>query len=432
MATWRPRWPLVIVLAGVLALGCTAAPAPSPGAGKPIRPAARTNRASAGLGATPGAGASAPALGLPGEARVTPAPAGTALPSGPSGLEGGSVAPTATPTPTPRPSPTPRPTPTVGPDGGRTLAGTLESGVIDGPWDLARFQGPEGLAVDASGTVYVADTAAGMLRRVSASGDTLPLAGGGGFGLNDGIALSAGPNTGGASFQGPVGLAVAPDGALLVADTGNHAVRRVQGGRVTTLAGTGSPGWLDGAGRDAQLNGPRGLAVAADGTIFVADTDNHRLRVITPEGGVSTLAGTGSAALLDGEASAAAFNEPVSLVMEASGTLLVLDRGNKAIRRVTRDGAVTTVAGGVLNAQVDGVGSAAGFRAPSAIVEEAPGTFLVADLIPPAVRRLTADGQVTTVKTGPEVVAFASGGGRCYVILLNEPRVRVYELPLGP
>jgi hypothetical protein len=297
---------------------------------------------------------------------------------------------------------------------------------------VARFQAPEGLTVDASGTVYVADTGAGMLRRVTPAGDTTPLAGGGGFGLNDGIALSGGPNTGGASFQGPVGLAVAPDGALIVADTGNHAVRRVKDGRVTTLAGTGKAGWLDGTGKDAQLNAPRGLAVAADGTIFVADTENHRLRVIAPGGAVSTLAGASAAAFVDGEASAAAFNEPVGVVLEASGSVIVLDRGNKAIRRVTREGVVTTVAGGVLNVQVDGVGSAAGFRAPSAIAQEASGTFLVTDLVPPAIRRVTADGLVTTLKAGPEVIALAVGGGRCYAILLNEPRVRLYELPLKP
>jgi sugar lactone lactonase YvrE len=206
----------------------------------------------------------------------------------------------------------------------------------------------------------------------------------------------------------------------------------VKDGKVTTLAGTGQPGWLDGEGKLAQLSGPQGRAVAADGTIYVADTGNHRLRVISPAGIVSTLAGASEPALVDGEASAAAFSEPVALVVEASGSLLVLDRGNKAIRRVTLGGLVSTLAGGVQTVQVDGVGTAAGFRSPSAFAVEPSGALLVSDLVPPALRRVTPDGQVTTLKTGPEAIAIAVTGSRCYVILLNEPRVRVYDLPLKP
>src|SRR5690606_8083824 len=154
-----------------------------------------------------------------------------------------------------------------------------------------------------------------------------------------------------ARFHTPSGLARGMDGTVYVADTGNHAIRRIGvDGQVTTLAG-GERGFVDGPAAQARFDAPMGVAVDAAGNVYVADTWNDRIRVIGVDGNVRTLAGDAGPAHVDGFAGVARFDTPVALEWDGHGALLVADFYNNAIRRVRMDGQVDTVvgAGSVIN-----------------------------------------------------------------------------------
>ena len=215
------------------------------------------------------------------------------------------------------------------------LAGDGLEGSVDGAAAASRFSDPFGTAVDAVGNVYVAD--GNRIRRVSRDGLVTTFAGAG-AGFADGPAASA-------AFDTPSALAIDRLGNLYVADTGNNAVRKVApDGSVTTLAGGGEAGYLDGAGRAARFDGPVGVAVGRDGTVWVADTYNDRIRRIGRDGMVTTVAGSGAPGSLDGLGAAAAFDTPSALAVDKHGVLFVADTGNDAIRRIDQDGTVSTLA----------------------------------------------------------------------------------------
>ena len=226
------------------------------------------------------------------------------------------------------------------------FAGTSQlAGRADGPALQASFDAPEGVAVatDASGAVivYVADTGNHTVRMIR-NGQVSTLAGTpGAAGDADGPALD------GASFRAPAGVAVAGNGDVLVADTGNHLVRKIRDGLVSTLAGiAGRAGAADGYADEATFSAPRGLAAAGDGAvIYVADTGNHTVRVIE-DGKVRTLAGSpGQAGAVDGAGAAARLNGPAAIALDRLGNLLVAETGGSTIRQVTPDGAATLVIG---------------------------------------------------------------------------------------
>jgi sugar lactone lactonase YvrE len=217
------------------------------------------------------------------------------------------------------------------------LAGTGEDGVRDGAAAQSRFSDPFGVAVDAQGAVYVADGGnSNRIRRIDRNGVVSTFAGGR-EGFADGIGSAA-------AFHTPSALALDRFGNLYVADTGNHAIRRIApDGSVTTLAGDGQPGNADGQGRAARFNAPVGLAVDRQGNVYVADTYNDRIRRITPEGLVSTLAGGARPGDADGAAMDAAFDTPTAIAVSKEGILFVADTGNNAIRRIGVDGVVSTL-----------------------------------------------------------------------------------------
>ena len=166
------------------------------------------------------------------------------------------------------------------------LAGDGVQGTIDGTAERARFSEPFGIVAAPDGTIFVADSGhAHRIRRISADG-TVSTVAGGTSGFTDGAGA-------GAAFSTPSGLALGADGTLYLADTGNHAIRRIPAGQVSTLAGDGIPGYTDGAAHQARFNGPIGIAVAPDGRIVIADTYNDRIRVIDAGGTVTTLADQG-------------------------------------------------------------------------------------------------------------------------------------------
>ena len=227
-----------------------------------------------------------------------------------------------------------------------TVAGSGSPGHADGFASGCAFVDPFGMAVSPDGTVYISDAGdTNAIRRMKPDGTVDTLAGG-----QEGRADGTGPS---AMFNTPSAIALAPDGSLVVADTQNHSIRRVTpDGIVTTVAGTGEPGRVDGPAGLARFDGPTGVAVSSTGTIVVADTYNDAVRLISPEGSVSTLAGGGGPGLVDGVGADARFNSPAGVAIDSDGIIFVADTGNDALRRIDRDGRVTTL---VLGAPTSGL-----------------------------------------------------------------------------
>jgi sugar lactone lactonase YvrE len=218
------------------------------------------------------------------------------------------------------------------------LAGTGVPGVRDGVAPAAQFSEPFGVAVAQDGSVFVSDAGdAHRVRRISPTGIVTTIAGGT-RGFEDGTARSA-------RFDTPSAIALAPDGALIVTDTANNAIRRIAlDGVTTTLAGSGEPGHRDGVGHEAQFNGPIGVAVDRIGRVIVADTYNDRIRMIA-NGNVTTVAGSNSPGLVDAFGTEARFDTPCGVAFDKDGNIVVADSGNGAIRRIDANGYVATISG---------------------------------------------------------------------------------------
>lgn len=284
-----------------------------------------------------------------GESAVPVLPAATRAPVSSAGAGGASPSPRASTTPSSSggsggsggsaPAPTPTPTPPV-----LTIAGSAASGFVDGLGTAARFDMPSGVAVDAAGTVYVADRL-------------------------------------------------------------NHRIRQVDpDGRVTTLAGTGVPGYADGPGETAQFDEPVALAVDAQGTLYVADSWNHRVRAIVRDGAghatVSTVAGGATAGARDGDATSAQLDHPVAITTGGAGELFVVDSYAQTVRRIrlTPTVAVSTLAGSPYAFDhLDGTGADARFLLPVAIAHASDGNLYVVEEDACYLRRITPSGEVTTL-----------------------------------
>ena len=202
------------------------------------------------------------------------------------------------------------------------------------PLDLSD---PFGVAVGPDGSIYMTDAGEhNRIQRIAPDGNVTTIAGGiEGFG--DGV-------EGKAQFNSPSGIAVAPNGDLIVADTGNHCIRRVPlHGETATVAGNGKAGYADGPARQAQFNGPIGVAVDPSGNIYVADSYNDRIRMITPDGQVSTVAGKGAPGFADGDRNTALFDTPSGIIVANDNSLIVANTGNDRLRRITPDGNVATL-----------------------------------------------------------------------------------------
>nr|MDQ5839002.1 hypothetical protein [Acidobacteriota bacterium] len=201
-----------------------------------------------------------------------------------------------------------------------------------------RFDDPFGLTVAPDGNVYLTDAGqSNRIRKITTRGEVSTLAGGG-EGFADGAGAAA-------SFNTPSALASDGEGNLYVADTGNNRIRRVTpDGHVTTLAGDGSAGFRDGPAAQAEFDAPVGVAVDKGGNVYVADTYNDRIRVLTKEGEVKTVAGAGSPGYADGDAlMSALFDTPCAVVVSDAGEVFVADTGNNRLRKITKDGQVTTL-----------------------------------------------------------------------------------------
>ena len=283
-----------------------------------------------------------------------------------------------------------------------TLAGRSLS--KDGIGAEANFDSPASVAVDASGNVFVADSTNSIIRKISPLGAVSTIAGSGNIGTADGIGTAA-------SFDRPNGVAVDGSGNLYVSDTYNHKIRKITpAGVVTTFAGSGSLGSVDGAGATARFGQPRGLAVDGSGNIYVSDTYNHMIRKITPAGVVITLAGSGASGSLDGSGPTARFFNPCGLTVDASGNVYVADSSNHKIRKITPAGVVTTFAGSGNVGSLDGSGPAASFNSPQQLAMDVSGNVFVADTRNRRIRKISPWGEVTTV-AGSSTLGSADGFG---------------------
>lgn len=215
---------------------------------------------------------------------------------------------------------------------------TNANGTADGIGTAARFNIPADITLNTDGSLYVSDRGTSLIRAIDGNASVTTYAGGGPTNA-DGIGTTAG-------FSGPVGIDNNTNGEIYVVDSQSHVIRKiVAGADVTTFAGdTSTSGFIDGNLTDARFSTPTGLAIATDGTIYIADRGNHAIRKIS-NGMVTTLAGNGSAGFTDGQGASASFNLPYSIDVDSEGNIYVADQGNRAIRKITPNGAVTTIAG---------------------------------------------------------------------------------------
>lgn len=259
-----------------------------------------------------------------------------------------------------------------------TVAGAAgRKGSTDGVGSAARFYHPVGVAVDAGGTLYLTDADNHTIRKITSAGDVSTVAGTpGSKGSADGPGATA-------RFNLPSGVAVDATGTLYVADTFNHTIRKITpAGVVTTWAGVaGHKGSTDGPGAVARFYHPAAVAIDAQGALYVADNGNQTIRKITPAGMVTTLAGTaGRSGSADGEGASARFHFPVGVAVDARGNVYVADYLNATIRQITATGRVSTLAGTVLHSgHSDGPGPEARFDGPASIAVDADGTLYVTD-----------------------------------------------------
>lgn len=270
-----------------------------------------------------------------------------------------------------------------------TFAGNSNAGLSNGQGSAASFSNPRGVALDSSGNVYVADRDNNCIRKISPSGIVTTLAGNGSYGYADGTGSAA-------SFDQPTGVAVDSNGNVYVADSYNMRIRKISPtGMVTTLAGSGKAAYIDGIGTAASFVNPYGVSVDRYGNVFVADSDDNRIRKISPTGMVTTLAGSGNAAYSDGIGIAASFNGPRGLKVDTSGNVYVADTWNSRIRKISPSGVVTTIAGSGNVAYTDGIGTAASFSGPASVDIDSSGSIYVADFYNYRIRKISRGGGYT-------------------------------------
>ena len=283
-----------------------------------------------------------------------------------------------------------------------TIAGTGTEGFSGdgGPAVLAQLRLPSDVAVDRDGNLYIADLHNQRVRKVTPAGIISTVAGFGWGRWPTDLKRSA-PET---RLVHPRGVAVDVDGNLYIAESGNHQIRKVTPqGAISTVAGTGKPGFSGDGGPalSAQLSGPGKLAFDADGNLYIVDGSNLRVRKVTPQGIITTVAGNGERGSGgDGRLAVAAPLSPAGLAVDADGNLYIADTGNNRIRKANSEGIITTVAGiGGRRVGFSGDGgpaTAAQLSLPSGLAVDSSGNLYIADTDNDRIRRVTTDGVIST------------------------------------
>ncbi|OGL44026.1 MAG: hypothetical protein A2W05_06085 [Candidatus Schekmanbacteria bacterium RBG_16_38_10] len=293
-----------------------------------------------------------------------------------------------------------------------SIGGKGEPGLSDDEGSNARFNVPIRLACDKDGNIIVADIFNNCIRKISPKGFVSTIAGTKEGGYIDGELSKA-------KFGAPHGVGVDSKGNIFVADLGSSTIRKISTDKtVTTFAGSGKSGFKDGKGKEAELSFPHAIAIDSKDNLFIADISNHRIRKITPDGTVSTYAGSGEKGFSNGDVKNAKFNMPIDVTVDKEGNLYVADIGNQRIRKITAKGEVTTLAGNGEKGYADGKGENASFNGPHGIAVDRKGNIIVAELYNFVVRTITPDGNVSTLcgnrKQGDTV-------GTCAEAQFNQP-----------
>jgi sugar lactone lactonase YvrE len=293
-----------------------------------------------------------------------------------------------------------------------TVAGNGTSGFSgdSGPATSAQLNYPNGVAVDATGDLYIADTDNQVIRKVS-NGVITTVAG---TALSGGLSGDGGPATS-AQLNNPNGVAMDAAGNLYIADAGNNRVRKVSNGVIATVAGNGAPGFGgdNGPATSAQLSDPEGVAVDARGNLYIADTGNNCIRMVS-DGVIVTLAGNGTAGFSgdNGPATGAALNYPNSVAVDADGSLYITDSDNDCVRKVS-NGVIATVAGNGLDgfSGDNGPATSAAMSAPSGVATDAAHNLYVGDAFNNRIRVLIPSGAFCSASVAPLALFPASSGG---------------------
>jgi uncharacterized protein (TIGR03437 family) len=303
-----------------------------------------------------------------------------------------------------------------------TVAGNggLSSSGDSGPATSAQLNTPLGVALDGAGNLYIADSQNNTVRRVSAGGTMSTFAGNSVPGNSgDGGAPTA------AQLNGPQGVAVDGAGSLYIADTLNHKVRKVSGGVISTFAGSGTAGFSGdgGAATAATLNEPFSVALDAAGNVYIAEFGNSRVRKVDTKGIITTVAGNGISGYGGdgGQATSALLNGPQSVAVDASGNIYIADTANNRVRQVTPGGGIGTIGGnGLAGFAADGVQAVSTqVGNPTGLAVDAVGNVYVADGNA-RVRKIYPSGIITTI-AGTGVRGYSGDGGAATSALLNAP-----------
>ena len=268
-----------------------------------------------------------------------------------------------------------------------TFAGNNTTATVDGNGTAASFNNLTAIALAPSGDLYAAEFIGNRIRRITPAADVTTFVGTGAGGSVDGNAASA-------TFTGPIAMTLDGAGNIYLAELNTALIRKITpSGDVSTLAGSGGFGFANGTGAAASFARPYGIAADAAGNLFVADSDNNRIRKVTPAGVVTTFAGSGAAGAADGAAASASFQRPGGVAFDTAGNLYVADTGNSILRKITPQGVVSTVAGqaGAMGSQ-NGIGAAARFSEPSGVAVGTDGTIYVADTLGNRIRKVAPVG----------------------------------------
>jgi mucin-19 len=304
----------------------------------------------------------------------------------------------------------------------QTVLGTGISGYSGDNSNPARLYWPTGMAVDAAGNVFIADFGNNRIRKLTPNFVISTVAGTGaaGHGGDGGLATSA-------TLNGPIAVAVDSSGNLFIVDSNNHCIRKVSpDGVITTVAGNGVAGFSGdgGVATNARLNFPNSVAVDGSGALFIADTENARVRKVNTNGVIQTIAGTGAQGFSGdgGPAVAAKLFDPAAVAVDGAGSVYIADFSNHRVRKVTPDGLIATIAGtGIAGFSGDtGPATSAQLNGPNDVKLDASGNVFIADYFNNRIRKIGPTGAIGAV-AGIGFAFFSGDGGPATAAQLNGP-----------
>ena len=297
-----------------------------------------------------------------------------------------------------------------------TFAGSGTIGGSNGAGITASFAFPSGVCADAAGNIYVADSFNNKIRKITSTGVVSTFAGSGLQGGINGAGIAA-------SFYAPIGVCIDAVGNIYVADNANYKIRKITpDGVVSTFAGSGIVGSTDGTATMASFNSPSGICIDPSGNIYVTDNEwfAGRIRKISPTGVVSTFAGSGESGSTNDVGIAASFGAIYDICADVAGNIYVADGSNQQIRKITPAGLVSTFAGASQqqSGSTDGVGVLATFNTPSGICIDAAGNLYVGERGNHKIRKISPTGVVSTFAGSGEA---GSTNGNGIAASFNQP-----------